>query len=536
MSDDLFMLPTEGGTVNEPTEGGAAVNIYAFTKDALKKRMESDKTFDLQTTPILLVSKDMGNATKPNIKDFMEAGLTANDILGVNGPLVEAILQDRTIADDSLMKRILMNTDDISYKTYKDLLGEQVSFIILFHHLVFLATVDNDSFGATFRDTLDERFNVLAKEIEGSKAPSAKNKPSSNAVFGQGRTTITGFWDRLQKDYVSIEEKRRPYADIEGFIIAGADRVLKYLVMSQVELQAGIKNNSTEAQFKTMDHGFEGKNANNTGQSNNDKSSVAETHGNENEQKIAGPIVNNNAALAPSAPPANTVNTPNNNVKNTKPEENNKGEKGEEEKNNKNGEENHKNKDVKEEDKNGEENNKNKNVKEEDKNGEENNKNKNVKEEDKNGEENNKNKNVKEEDKNGENNHKNKNVKEEDKNGENNHKNKNAKEEDKKGEENANNENTNANKVSNARTGDPEATSTGRKSANKKISEQPINKVNITRRGTSIRKPHPGASSEPSIPESSEENNNNNNNSNTKSVSSVAVKHRRSRKLYHRRK
>lgn len=284
MSDDLFMLPTD--ETGEPSEGGAVDDISIFTKDALKKRLESDKKFDLQAVPIVLVSKDIGVTEKPTIQAFMEAGLTLDDILGVNGPLVERILKDRTIATDELLQHIVMNTDAISYKNISDLLGEQVSFIILFHHLFFLATLSNDSFDATFRDSLEDRFTTLARDIEMSK--SKRNTQPVSVVFGQPRSVVVAFWDRLQKDYVTNEKNRRTYADVEGFIISGADRVLQYLIKSQVEIQAGVPNNLTATPYETMETGFEpGPTAEAKETKNNvsNTASTAETHGEDEEEK-----------------------------------------------------------------------------------------------------------------------------------------------------------------------------------------------------------------------------------------------------------
>ena len=426
MSDDLFMLPT--GT--EWHAGGAEADnvVTVFASDVLKKHMESDKKFDVHKVPIVLVSNGSGASRKTSL--FMDSGLSISLILGINGPAVQHILNNYKKIDKDVLNHVVMNTDNLSYRLIDDLLGEQVCFIILFHHLMFLAALNDASFSATFQNSLEERFNVLGAAIEKSKAKTnAKNdtkagdKKAGDKIFGEKRSAVIAFWDTLQKEYVKNEKNRRTYADVEGFIIAGADRVLKYLIKSQVEIQAGIPNNTTESGFIGMNTGFEHENIENNV---SNSSSTTETHGEEEEPKIAGPIVANEAAVA-NVPVANAIAGPivaneaavanvpvANAIAATAPE------------------------------------------------------------------------------------------------------------------------------ASVTGTEDPKAastTSTERKptvSANKVISQQPIGKVNVTRRGTSIRPPHPAAPSVDSIQESNKENNNNVNN--TGSVKSVAVSRRRSRKLYRRRK
>ena len=427
MSDDLFMLPT--GT--EWHAGGAEADniVTVFASEALKKEMNSDKKFDVQEVPILLVSNGAGASRKTSM--FTDSGLSISLILGINGPAVQHILNNYKKIDKDVLNHVVMNTDNLSYRSIDDLLGEQVCFIILFHHLMFLAAVNNASFSATFQNSLEERFNVLGAAIEKSKAKTnakTDDKKSGDNIFGVKRSAVIAFWDTLQKEYVKNEKNRRTYADVEGFIIAGADRVLKYLIKSQVEIQAGIPNNTTESGFKGMNTGFEHENAENNV---SNSSSTTETHGEEEEPKMTGPIVANEAAAAnipvanapvASAPVASAplANAP---VASAPL---------------------------------------------------------------------------------------------------------------------ANAHVANAPAPSVNGTDDPKAastTSTERKptvSANKAISQQPIGKVNVTRRGTSIRPPHPTAPSVDTIQESNKENNNNTNN--TGSVRSVAVSGRRSRKLYRRRK
>jgi hypothetical protein len=403
MSDDLFMLPT--GT--DLHAGGAEADnvVSVFASEALKKEMNSDKKFDVQDVPILLVSNGVGASKKTSM--FKDSGLSTSLIVGINGPAVQHILNNYKKIDKELLKHIVLNTDNLSYTSTDDLLGEQVCFIILFNHLLFLASLNDASFSATFQDNLEERFNVLGAAIEKSKSKTnvkndakAGDKRAGDKIFGEKRSTVTAFWDTLQKKYIKNEKNRRTYADIEGFIIAGADRVLQYLIKSQVEIQAGVPNNNTEAGFEGLETGFEAKEPEDDIKNNvSNTASTAETHGeDEEEPKIAGPIVTNKAAA--SAPAASITGTD----------------------------------DPKE----------------------------------------------------------------------------------------------------------ASTTSTQRKptvSANKAISQQPIGKVNVTRRGTSIRPPHPTPPSVPSIEESNKENNNNGNNENNeKSVRSVAVNKRRSRKLYRRRK
>ena len=277
-NDNLFMLPnTEHTYTDEKSVGGSYSDIFAFTKEGLASKIKEDKSFDLQKAPILLVSgvdESILKGSKTSIKAFIEAGVREQDILALNGPLVEFLLKDRTIDNGSVLKNIVMSVEDIKYKDIKDILGEQVAFIIMFNHLYFLATFDNPSFSAKFSDDIGVRFDALMTELQppigGQNYKNAKTK-LDKPQFGVAKDALTSYWDNLENTYVKSEDTRIKYEDLVGTIIGGPKSVLKYLVSSQVKLQAGIRNDTTEKGYEGLNTEFEIEHK------NNDVSNVSST-------------------------------------------------------------------------------------------------------------------------------------------------------------------------------------------------------------------------------------------------------------------
>ena len=319
--DDLFMLPnTEDTDTDDIAVGGGDGDIFAFTKEGLAAKVKEDKKFDLHAVPILLVGsvdESIIKGSKTTIKAFMEVGLTERDIVALNGPLVELLLKDRSIDTGVVLKHIVMGVDDIKYKSINDLLGEQVAFVIMFHHLFFLANTETP-LSATFADEIGVRFDALMTALQpptgGQNYKNAKTK-LDKPQFGVPKNVLTAYWDKLETTYVKTEDTRIKYEDLVGTIIGGPKNVLKYLISSQVKLQAGIRNDTTVKALEGLNTDFnnEDKNKNNKNEKNNHKnndvsniSSTSETsknHNNTHEPRVDLSV----SDPKPSAPPASVV-------------------------------------------------------------------------------------------------------------------------------------------------------------------------------------------------------------------------------------
>ena len=324
--DDLFMLPnTEDTDTDDIAVGGGDGDIFAFTKEGLAAKVKEDKTFDVQTVPILLVGsidESIIKGSKPTIKAFMEAGVTERDIVALNGPLVELLLKDRSIDTGVALKHIVMGVEDIKYKSINDLLGEQVAFVIMFHHLFFLANTEA-MLSAIFKDEIGVRFDALMTALQpptgGQNYKNAKTK-LDKPQFGVPKDVLTAYWDKLETTYVKTEDTRIKYEDLVGTIISGPKSVLKYLVSSQVKLQAGIRNDTTVKALEGLNAEFTNENKNKNEHKNEQKnehknndvsniSSTSETSKNHNEPQEPRVDLSVNDPK-PSAPPVSVVEPP----------------------------------------------------------------------------------------------------------------------------------------------------------------------------------------------------------------------------------
>jgi len=130
--------------------------------------------------------------------------VTERDIVALNGPLVELLLKDRSIDTGVALKHIVMGVEDIKYKSINDLLGEQVAFVIMFHHLFFLANTETPLY-AIFKDEIGVRFDALMTALQpptgGQNYKNAKTK-LDKPQFGVPKDVIAAYWDKLETTYV----------------------------------------------------------------------------------------------------------------------------------------------------------------------------------------------------------------------------------------------------------------------------------------------------------------------------------------------
>ena len=126
---------------------------------------------NIQSVPVILVSKPPKVATIGALSEFGKTGLTLSDILAVNGVVVLKQLVNKEAQTD-IQKRLYVNP---SAKTIATLVDLQVEFISIFHHLYFLAKVSGVKNIPEFNATFTSKFFAIQNKIKADFKTLLKN-------------------------------------------------------------------------------------------------------------------------------------------------------------------------------------------------------------------------------------------------------------------------------------------------------------------------------------------------------------------------
>jgi len=213
-----------------PLKGGySSKDIIVLSYDD-KTISESEYT----KIPIILVNKEpeKRSTDKPFLtpeafeKEFK---LREENIVGVNGEFVRAILLHPGSNIDFITKHVF-SSEDYPLQAYDKILPEQAIFLIVFHHLHFLETIEihSDHFHNDFKTKYEEILRILPES-------------STEAFNTTNAEDLNKYVLNIQKDFKSSALK--DWNSIFDYFKENAKKLLD-LFQKQTEIKVLASNNS----------------------------------------------------------------------------------------------------------------------------------------------------------------------------------------------------------------------------------------------------------------------------------------------------
>ena len=116
--------------------------------------------------------------------------------------------------EDKLKKLIFINPNSW-FKTIRDVLPEQVCFIILFTHMFFTAVVSNQKVQSNQASSYRQKYFDVQTLLQ---SPLAKTH----------ETEFTNLWNTLQNEYINNAARNIEFDQIKAFIISGPRYLMQY--------------------------------------------------------------------------------------------------------------------------------------------------------------------------------------------------------------------------------------------------------------------------------------------------------------------
>jgi hypothetical protein len=138
-----------------------------------------------------------------------------NTIQVINGLACKLILDKlgKLGPEEKLWRKLFFIEPNRIFKSIKDVLPEQVCFIILFTQLFFTAVVSNPEIKTTQSSSFRKKYNEVNTLL---------NKPLAHI------NEFVKLWNTLQTEYINKRDRAIPFSIIKSFIISGPDMITQY--------------------------------------------------------------------------------------------------------------------------------------------------------------------------------------------------------------------------------------------------------------------------------------------------------------------
>ena len=241
-SADLFTLPTIGGAVPYTLMTIEEVKAYDTKEDMLRMPV-------ILTIPVVNTN-EVNTDSKNEYDDVIGRPESLEDIppdrkvLALNGPAILNVLDDPNTSNYLGYKLFRIN-ESTPVNSLKDILPEQIIFIVFFNTLFFIGKV----FGGitqTLDDSFQERFTAVAPALQQGAGDKDRK------IYGFSDLTLKDYFDELEQSH--NKERKIGYEKFREILVsADPQRVLRYFARGLPSIQSNastIASRNTAAQME----------------------------------------------------------------------------------------------------------------------------------------------------------------------------------------------------------------------------------------------------------------------------------------------